>query len=119
MPTPELKTAADWLKAARQQIDALDARLLLQQVTGYSRTDLICRPDAPVDDQALNTLQTLLHRRAAGEPLAYLTGETRFRAHPFKVTPGNRSTGRRGAHQTRGIAFHPLPCPSPIKGEGE
>ena len=87
MQPPTLKTVADWLKAARQQIDALDARLLLQHVTGASRVDLICRPDAPLTAEAAQTLHELLRRRAAGEPLAYLVGTTAFRARPFKVTP--------------------------------
>ncbi|MDR1889207.1 MAG: peptide chain release factor N(5)-glutamine methyltransferase, partial [Zoogloeaceae bacterium] len=84
---PKVKTGNDWLKIARQQIDALDARLLLQQVTGFAHTDLICRPDAPLSEATVKTLENLLQRRAAGEPLAYLIGETSFRGRPFKVTP--------------------------------
>jgi release factor glutamine methyltransferase len=84
---PDVKTNHDWLKAARQRIDALDARLLLQHVTGFSHADLICRPDAPLNEATTNTLDALLKRRAAGEPLAYLTGESSFRGRRFKVTP--------------------------------
>jgi release factor glutamine methyltransferase len=87
MKTPDLKTGGDWLKAARQRIDALDARLLLQAVTGCSRADLICHPDTPLSVAAIETLEALLQRRAAGEPLAYLIGETSFRGRRFKVTP--------------------------------
>jgi release factor-specific protein-(glutamine-N5) methyltransferase len=84
---PDTKTNHDWLKAARQQIDALDARLLLQHVTGFSHADLICRPDAPLNETTTKFLNALLKRRAAGEPLAYLLGCADFYGRRFQVTP--------------------------------
>lgn len=77
----------DWLQAARQRLDALDARLLLQHVTGLSRTELICRPETPLTPAQLDCLETLATRRQAGEPLAYLVGEAGFRGRSFQVSP--------------------------------
>ncbi len=77
----------DWLQAARQRLDALDARLLLQHVTGLSRTELICRPETPLTSAQLDCLETLATRRQAGEPLAYLVGEAGFRGRSFQVSP--------------------------------
>jgi release factor glutamine methyltransferase len=84
---PDTLILSAWLKTARQRIDALDARLLAEHVLGLSHAELICRPDLPFAPEAEEVLNELLARRAQGEPLAYLTGETRFRARPFKVTP--------------------------------
>ncbi len=39
------------------------------------------------DDQTVARLQELVRRRAAGEPLAYLTGETEFWSLPLWVSP--------------------------------
>lgn len=79
--------STDWLQAARQRLDALDARLLLQHVTGLSRTELICRPETPLTSAQLDCLETLATRRQAGEPLAYLVGEAGFRGRSFQVSP--------------------------------
>lgn len=80
-------TIGDWLSAARQRIDTLDARLLLQHVAGLSRTDLIARPETPLLPEQLARLDTLVTRRAAGEPLAYLVEQAEFRGRPFRVSP--------------------------------
>lgn len=79
--------STDWLQAARQRLDALDARLLLQHVTGLSRTNLICRPETLLTPEQLDRLEALATRRAAGEPLAYLVGEAGFRGRSFQVSP--------------------------------
>ena len=82
-----MTTLSDWLKSARLQIDAPDARLLLQHVLGLSHADLICKKDTPLDAPCAARLAALVERRAQGEPLAYLIGEASFRARTFKVTP--------------------------------
>ncbi|MGB4674507.1 MAG: peptide chain release factor N(5)-glutamine methyltransferase [Azovibrio sp.] len=76
-----------WLQAARRRIDTIDARLLLQQVTGLSRTDLITRPETLLTPAQEEGLESLVARRAAGEPLAYLLGEAGFRGRRFQVSP--------------------------------
>ena len=80
-------TLFEALTAARQKIDRLDARLLLQYATGCSHTDLLARPETPVSAPACAQFAEWAERRAAGEPLAYLVGETEFRGRVFQVSP--------------------------------
>ena len=58
------------LTAARQKIDRLDARLLLQYATGCTHTDLLARPETPVIAPAYAQFAEWVERRAAGEPEA-------------------------------------------------
>lgn len=80
-------TLGEALAAARQRIDRLDARLLLQYATGCSHADLLARPETPVSAAAQAQFAEWVERRAAGEPLAYLVGEAEFRGRVFQVTP--------------------------------
>ena len=75
------------LVMARQRIDRLDARLLLQHATGCSHADLLARPETPVGAPAYTQFIEWVERRAAGEPLAYLVGEAEFRGRAFQVSP--------------------------------
>ena len=75
------------LTVARQKIDRLDARLLLQYATGCSHTDLLARPETEVSAPAYAQFDEWVERRAAGEPLAYLVGEAEFRGRVFQVSP--------------------------------
>jgi release factor glutamine methyltransferase len=72
---------------AKERVAALDARLLLQHITGLSHAQLIARPETRLSPAWRAVLDRLLERRAAGEPLAYLTGEAGFFGRSFKVTP--------------------------------
>ncbi len=80
-------TLFEALAEARQKIDRLDARLLLQYATGCTHTDLLARPEMPVIAPAYAQFAEWVERRAAGEPLAYLVGEAEFRGRVFQVSP--------------------------------
>lgn len=80
-------TLGEALAAARQKIDRLDARLLLEYATGCTHADLLARPETPVIAPAYAQFAEWVERRAAGEPLAYLVGETEFRGRVFQVSP--------------------------------
>ena len=80
-------TLFEALTVAKQQIDRLDARLLLQYATGCSHTDLLARPETTVIAPAYAQFSEWVARRAAGEPLAYLVGEAEFRGRVFQVSP--------------------------------
>ena len=80
-------TYGEWLAAARMQIDALDARLLLQWVSGATHATLIAAPETRLAPEDRARLDRLLARRAAGEPYAYLVGEAVFRGRRFAVSP--------------------------------
>ena len=75
------------LAFARQKIDRLDARLLLQQATGCTHADLLVRPELPVIGAAGEQFVAWVERWAAGEPLAYLVGEAEFRGRVFQGSP--------------------------------
>lgn len=80
-------TLGEAMAWARAKIDRLDARLLLEYATGCSHADLLARPETPVIAPAWEQFAEWVARRAAGEPLAYLTGEAEFRGRVFQVSP--------------------------------
>ncbi|HEY0209441.1 peptide chain release factor N(5)-glutamine methyltransferase [Acerihabitans sp.] len=64
-----------------------DAEILLGFVTGRARTWLLAFGETPLTPPELARLDALLLRRAAGEPIAYLTGEREFWSLRLKVSP--------------------------------
>jgi release factor glutamine methyltransferase len=68
-------------------VDRLDAQLILAQLLQRSRTWLLAHPEAPLPDAGAAAWPALLARRAAGEPLAYVLGQTEFCGLTLKVTP--------------------------------
>jgi release factor glutamine methyltransferase len=66
---------------------ALDATLLLAHVLGLSRAALAARPELVLTAAQAARLGRLAARRAAGEPLAYLTGRREFWSLVIDVTP--------------------------------
>jgi release factor glutamine methyltransferase len=65
----------------------LEARLLLEYVAGCSHSELLMAPEKVLELPARQMFDAFLARRAAGEPLAYLTGEAEFRGRVFQVSP--------------------------------
>ena len=82
----KINIGAAW-RAAGQRIDRLDARLLLEEVTGCHHADLIARPEQMVSGDQAARYESLVARRAAGEPLAYLLGSADFYGLEFRVSP--------------------------------
>jgi release factor glutamine methyltransferase len=68
----------------------LDVTVLLEYITGKPREWLYARADEPLehilDRSTKETFQALLKQRAAGVPVAYLTGEKAFYGLTFEVT---------------------------------
>lgn len=83
---PRLTRAAA-LQWARQHIDRLDARLLLEFVCQCRQAALIADPDVLLVPAQRQHYQALVMRRAAGEPFAYLVGEAGFYGLNLAVTP--------------------------------
>ena len=73
--------AADAAAAAR------DAEALLCFQTGFDRQRLFMARDHEVDDASREAYFSLASRRAAGEPLQYITGEQYFMGHRLSVNP--------------------------------
>jgi len=61
------------------------AELLLQHVLGVNRSRLLLLWSDPIEEEAFEKLWELLQRRAAGEPVQYIIGETYFYGLPFRV----------------------------------
>jgi release factor glutamine methyltransferase len=66
----------------------LNAERLLADVLGLSRIELYFQHDRPVLGEELETYRALVRRRAGGEPLQQILGETEFYSRVFKVAPG-------------------------------
>ncbi|WP_439234724.1 peptide chain release factor N(5)-glutamine methyltransferase [Lonepinella koalarum] len=64
-----------------------DSYLLLQFVTGYSKSQLMAFNDRELSKENCEKLTALLERRAKGEPMAYILGETEFWSLNLKVSP--------------------------------
>ncbi|MBK7648076.1 MAG: peptide chain release factor N(5)-glutamine methyltransferase [Betaproteobacteria bacterium] len=65
----------------------LEVRLLLEHVAACRYADLLMSPERLLASPAQYVFDTLLARRATGEPLAYLLGEAEFRGRLFQVSP--------------------------------
>ena len=66
----------------------IDALVLLQHVTGKSRTQILAFDDTEIDEKVRLKLTALLDRRLKGEPIAYIFGEKEFWSLPLNVSKG-------------------------------
>ena len=87
-----VKAALDWtttfLAEKSDEHPRRSAEWLLSAATGLSRVELYAFHDRPLSDSERATLRESVRRRAAGEPLQYVTGEVAFRHLVLKVRPG-------------------------------
>jgi release factor glutamine methyltransferase len=82
-----LDSALVALRAAHVDTPRLDAEVLLADVLGVSRGDLLVR-DLAVEGEAIRRYQDAVRRRAvAREPVAYITGRRAFRHIELAVDP--------------------------------
>lgn len=80
-------TVAQALEEARAIVPALEARALLRHVLGCEEAALIAHPERVLSAPERERFRRLAAERAAGAPLAYLTGEREFWSLSFAVTP--------------------------------
>ena len=92
--TAPVRTVGEALRAATARLAAagrdgarLDAEVLLCAALRVDRVRLITHRDRPLDAAEESRLEALVARRAAGEPVAYVTGEREFWSLPFVVGP--------------------------------
>ena len=78
-----IKEIIDWtcgfLQRHGDEHPRLSAEWLLCDVMGLSRVDLYVNYDRPLTPDERSRMRAAVQRRAAGEPLQYVTGETAFR----------------------------------------
>lgn len=65
----------------------LDARLLVEQFTGTSRTEALARPDQAVPENAVAAVRAAVARRIAGEPVHRILGHREFYGLDFVLSP--------------------------------
>ncbi len=68
-------------------LNAFEARVLLANALGYSRTELITRAHEVLNEASMAAFQTLEKRRLNGEPIAQLIGYREFFGLTFRITP--------------------------------
>lgn len=82
-------TIAECLKRGREVLPGgSDAAVLLAHVLGCETAMLSVRREERLTELTVQQYEALVARRAAGEPVAYLTGEREFMSLPFSVGPG-------------------------------
>jgi release factor glutamine methyltransferase len=77
----------DLLQDARKRIDAVDAEFLLVHVLGKPRSWLFAHRDDLAPETCVAPFRSLVDRRAAGEPVAYLTGQRGFWRFDLAISP--------------------------------
>src|SRR4029077_1225796 len=82
-----LREAFAQLRAAGVPSHTLAAELLLMHTLGRDRTWLYAHPEEAIADSEAHLFNSLIARRAAGEPTQHLTGKQEFWGLEFEVTP--------------------------------
>nr|AIA16098.1 protein-(glutamine-N5) methyltransferase, release factor-specific [uncultured bacterium] len=82
-----LVEAAQILRRAGVEEARREAASLLEHITGHDRTFLITSAETALAPSDVSRLRGLVERRAAGEPLQYITGHQEFYKLDFEVTP--------------------------------
>lgn len=75
------------IAGARKLIPAAEARLLLMHAASVTATEIAAHPERDIPSARLPEFMSLVSRRVAGEPIAYLLGRREFYGREFKVTP--------------------------------
>jgi release factor glutamine methyltransferase len=88
------QTIKQWLAMAKDELSKsgsesprTDAECLIGHLLDKPRTYLFTWDDQLLDEQQLQSLQALLCRRTAGEPVAYIIGYREFWSLKLKVNP--------------------------------
>ena len=81
------KTALESALSLDSGTARIEVQMLLQQVLGVSRAQLLAHPEQKLDETQAGAYRALLQRRLAGEPLAYILGVREFYGLNFKVSP--------------------------------
>lgn len=83
---------AEWLKHARARLTEtgcpdpdIDARWIAEEGLGMTRQALVFESDRAIPMSRLIRLESMLDRRAAGEPVQYILGSADFMGLRFKV----------------------------------
>lgn len=78
----------DYLRDKGDERPRLSGEWLLAGVCGLTRTDIYVGFDKPMSEEELAAMHSAVVRRAKGEPLQYIVGETGFRHITVACEPG-------------------------------
>ena len=88
-------TISEWLKHARERLAQtgcpdpdIDARWIAEDALDMTRQALVFESDQAIPRDRLYTLESMLDRRAAGEPVQYILGAADFMGLRFRVDHG-------------------------------
>jgi release factor glutamine methyltransferase len=85
---PLLRHVRAALAEAGKPDAALDARLIVEHVTGTRRTDAVLDPQRPVEEAKVEKILAALERRLGGEPVHRIIGHRDFYGMTLKLSPG-------------------------------
>ena len=83
-----IRVTTEYLEGKGVESAKLNTERLLADVLGLSRIELFFQHDRPVLGAELDHFRNLVRRRAQGEPLQQILGETEFYSRVFKVEQG-------------------------------
>ncbi|SMO79062.1 peptide chain release factor N(5)-glutamine methyltransferase [Gracilimonas mengyeensis] len=83
-----LEWATEYFEERQVKSPRFSIEWLLADVLDIKRLDLYLSYDRPLSSDELDLLRPMVKRRAAHEPLQYITGETDFHHIKVKVKPG-------------------------------
>ncbi|MFP5318553.1 MAG: peptide chain release factor N(5)-glutamine methyltransferase [Acidimicrobiia bacterium] len=69
-----------WAEAEAALRSGIDARRIVERASGYDGAELLVHLDERAPERAVPFVESMVARRAAGEPLQYVTGRWGFRA---------------------------------------
>lgn len=109
-------TARELLAEARRRLaeapfapSGREALLLLSRVLGWSEAQLLARTEASMAPEKEARFRSLLERRLAGEPVAYLLGEKEFYGRLFTVDRRVLIPRPETEHLVEAVLAQPLP----------
>lgn len=82
-----LARAAQAIADSGAESPRMDAEVLLAHTLGVGRASLLAHPERRIPMTELDNLETLVARRRAGEPVAYLTGRRAWYDLMLQVSP--------------------------------
>lgn len=81
-----LRQVSTYLREGGIEEARFEARILLGHILGITREELLLGYENELAENKFNKLMSLVERRVAREPIAYLTGEREFWGLNFEVT---------------------------------
>lgn len=80
-----LKQGSDYLRQAGKSTPQLDARVIVCNCCSLDPAYIIAHPDEAIPPTKISRIEYLISRRAAHEPVAYITGKKEFWGRNFLV----------------------------------